>query len=418
MVEGRNIRPRKALYISYNGLTEPIVRSQVIPYLAGLSKKGNRFCLITYEKKRLTRIEKDDLRADLKERVGSASAIRWFPLRYHKRPTVPATVFDIGLGFFCSFYIILRYGIDIVHARAIVAAMAGYPASKLLGKKFIFDTRGIDSEEYVDAGSWRRGGLKHRFVGWAERIISNGSDYVVVLTRRFLDILKKDRRLHLKAVSVIPCAVDTSLFTFFDKKDPERSLKAGLNNNFVFVYSGSLGTWYMFDEMLELFKTAKSMVKNARLLILTQTDVGFVERALKKASLDPADVVIKTVGYAEMKDHLAMADVGISFIKPVFSKLSSSPVKFGEYLACGLPVLINRDIGDTDNMVRAEKIGAVVNGFEISEYERALGELLGLMKDPGLRIRCRKSAEKYLSLDSAVEEYENIYEGLSCGLKK
>jgi len=418
MVERRNISPRKALYISYNGLTEPIVRSQVIPYLAGLSKKGNMFCLITYEKKRLTRIEKAGLRADLEAKVGSDSAIRWFPLRYHKRPTVPATILDIGLGFFLSFYLILRYGIDIVHARAIVAAMAGYPASKLLGRKFIFDTRGIDSEEYVDAGSWRRGGLKHRFVGWAERMILNGSDHVVVLTRRFLDILKKDRRLHLKAVSVIPCAVDTSLFAFFEKKDADLSENAGLKDNFVFVYSGSLGTWYMFDAMLEFFRTAKDKVKNARLLILTQTSGGFVEQALRKARLDPRDVVVKSIDYSEVKDYLAMADVGISFIKPVFSKLSSSPVKFGEYLACGLPVLINRDIGDTDDMVRAEKIGAVVNGFEISEYERALEGLLGLMKDPGLRIRCRKAAEKHLSLASAVEEYEHIYEGLSCGSKK
>ena len=43
---------RTVLYISYNGLLEPILSSQVIPYLRNLSRDGFRFVLLTFEKRK------------------------------------------------------------------------------------------------------------------------------------------------------------------------------------------------------------------------------------------------------------------------------------------------------------------------------------------------------------------------------
>ena len=42
---------KRVLYISYDGMTDPLGQSQVIPYLQGLTGKGYHFSLVSFEKK-------------------------------------------------------------------------------------------------------------------------------------------------------------------------------------------------------------------------------------------------------------------------------------------------------------------------------------------------------------------------------
>ena len=393
----------KSLYISYNAITEPIVQSQVIPYLKQLSKRGIRFYLLTFEKTRMKKEEKDRIRDMLRKEFQDRPDLNWFSLNYHKTPTLPATFFDIVMGCIYSVYIMIRNKIDVVHARAIVAALAGYPAAKILSKKFIFDTRGIDSEEYVDAGLWRRNGLKHKVVGFLEKFITKHSDHIIVLTKKFGDIMRERYPSKKNKLSIIPCAVDIEKFTPAHHVD---------QNKFILVYMGSLGTWYMFDEMLDFFKTAFRYIKNIHFLLLTQTDHNYTKELIRRKKLNNASITVDHVSYDRVPERLWGCKAGIFFIKPVFSKLSSSPVKFGEYLASGLPVIINRGIGDTEEIVRTNRVGVIVENFNENCYHNALEELKGLINDKDTSFRCRKTAEKYLSLKNAIETYGKIYANL------
>jgi hypothetical protein len=40
------------LYITYDGLTDFLGQSQVLPYILGLEEKGYRFSILSFEKKR------------------------------------------------------------------------------------------------------------------------------------------------------------------------------------------------------------------------------------------------------------------------------------------------------------------------------------------------------------------------------
>ena len=402
----------KSLYISYNAMTEPIVQSQVIPYLKKLSERNIKFYLLTFEKKRLGKKEKNKIKSVLKEQFILGTNVEWFSCNYHKRPTVPATLFDILIGSIYSIYIVVRYKIDVIHARAIVAALIGYPTAKILSKKFIYDTRGIDSEEYVDAGLWKRGGFKHKIVGFLEHTLIKSSDQVVVLTERFLEILKKRYRHKKIKFSIIPCAVDTDRFKPKECKDVRLTEKLGIRDKFVITYTGSLGTWYMFREMLDFFKVALKLVKNAHFLILTQTDRSYAINAIKQNDLDMKHITVDTTSYDSMPYYLSVCDMGIFFIKPVFSKLSSSPVKFAEYLSNGLPVVINSGIGDTGSLVKYHSLGSVVDDFNEESYAKAIKAVTGMLKTErgALKARCRRVAEKELSLNMATEKYGKIYE--------
>jgi len=404
----------RSLYISYNAITEPIVQSQVIPYLRELSKKGIRFYLLTFEKTKHRKAEKDKIVQMLRKEFAGGENLRWFSLNYHKSPTTPATLFDIIAGCVYSIYIILKYKIAVVHARAIIAALIGYPAARILFKKFIFDTRGIDSEEYVDAGLWKRGSLKHKVVGFLEGALIKSSDHVITLTEKFLKILKDKYRGKSIKFSVIPCAVDTDKFKPGKGKSSRLVERLGIRDKFVITYTGSLGTWYMASEMIDFFKVALKFIKNAHFLILTQTDKAYAIDLIRKKDLDMECVTVERTAPESMPDYLTVCDIGIFFIKPVFSKLSSSPTKFAEYLSSGLPVVINSGIGDTDRLVKHYRLGVIVDRFNEESYAEAIKTIIRMPEEEkaALRIRCRETAQKELSLKIATERYYKIYERL------
>src|ERR1051325_4649385 len=80
----------RALYICYFGLREPLVQTQVLPYLRELVAGGVEMALLTFEPQRFDPTE-------WRERVRE-DGIEWEALPYHKRPALPATLYDIVRG--------------------------------------------------------------------------------------------------------------------------------------------------------------------------------------------------------------------------------------------------------------------------------------------------------------------------------
>ena len=44
------LKDKRVLYLSYNGMLDPLGQSQVLPYLKELSKLGVRFTLLSFER--------------------------------------------------------------------------------------------------------------------------------------------------------------------------------------------------------------------------------------------------------------------------------------------------------------------------------------------------------------------------------
>ena len=152
----------RVLYISHNGLTEPLGRRQVLPYLIGLATRGWRITVVSFEKSR-TAVPETLARV---EEITREAGILWKPLRYHNRPPVVATAYDILRG--CQHASGLARNAELIHARSTVPAMMAGLASRRLGVPWIFDLRGLLAEEYVDTGHWPRGGIRHRVTAAVE----------------------------------------------------------------------------------------------------------------------------------------------------------------------------------------------------------------------------------------------------------
>ena len=88
----------KSLYICYFGLREPLVQTQVLPYIRQLCEGGVKLSLLTFETNPEENWTADEINSE-KQRL-SEEGIDWHFLTYHKRPTVPATIFDVFNGAF------------------------------------------------------------------------------------------------------------------------------------------------------------------------------------------------------------------------------------------------------------------------------------------------------------------------------
>lgn len=363
--------PARSLYICYFGVREPLVRTQVVPYLRELAASGVGMSLLTFEPERFDETEwRERLRAD---------GIEWHTLRYHKRPTTLATVYDVVRGALRAAGIARRGGIRIFHGRSHVGTAIGALARRMSGGKVIFDFRGFLAEESVSRGNWREGGLPYRLTKAAERWLFRKADGVVFLTETV-------RRPLPVPVEVIPCCVDTARFAGADRE------ALGLGDRVVYVYVGALGGFYLIDETAQLMAAARAADPRAFALVLTQSAPQPMIDAFERRGLSPNDYRVLSVPPEAVPRYLRAADVGVSLIRPSFARRASSPTKFAEYLAAGLPVISTAEIGDLDAQIERHRVGVLLRRFDPAAYAEAIGAMSELRRDPDVAERCRALA--------------------------
>lgn len=390
------------LYISYDGMLEPLGQSQVLAYLKPLTA-GRRIHLISFEK------PGDWANVTVRERLGQEIAnagIDWHPLRYHKWPSAAATAWDIGCGISLGLWLVLRHRLGIVHARSYVPSVMALVLKRLTGVKYIFDMRGFWADERVDGGLWPRSGAMFRIAKGFERRFLLAADHVVSLTRAAEREMARFDYLQgcMPLITVIPTCADLTYFKPLPRDTAGES--------FVMGYVGSVGTWYLFDEVAACFVQLIRMLPDARLLIVNRGEHGYIRERLAAAKVPDSAVELISVPHAEVPHQMARMDAGIFFIKPVFSKQASAPTKLAEFLGCGIPCLGNTGVGDMAEVLNGQQVGVAINSFDSAALTAGLHALLQLVADPCTRSRCVAAANSLFSLDEGVAQYQSVYRKL------
>lgn len=377
--------PCCALYLCYFGLREPLVQTQVLPYLAELAKAGYRMELLTFEPGWPGSWSTEDLLV-WRERL-AARGIGWHVRGYHRSPSLPATLFDLLMGVLYIIRFSNRHRVDLLHARSHIPLIMALLARWWVGSRVIFDLRGLLADEYVDAGHWRPGSLVYRTIKWWERRGLERADQVVVLTERMARWIERQAGVSPDRVTVIPCCVKVTDAPC----DSDRSAQD-------LIYAGSVTGLYQLEEMAHFFLALRARRPTARWRILTQTDPDSVRRRLERAGVDPTALDVRFVPPTEVSSTLKGCLAGLSFRRPTFSQIAASPTKVGEYLAAGLPVVTNRGIGDLDQLIEQERVGVVVAESGERAWAEAVDRLLVLGADPELAARCQRLARESFGL--------------------
>jgi len=394
-------------------MLDPLGQSQVLPYLRALAEKGIDFSLLSFERESaLTeagRSKCEELQAEL-----AAANIQWHALRYHQTPSVPATVYDVLQGIRLARGLIKRNAIQLVHARSHIPATIAVTLKKLTGIKMIFDVRGLMAEEYIEANHWQEGNVAYRLTKLMERRALAAADGVVTLTERVWPVIQEWDGLQGRDVAheVVPCCADLDVFTFNSEERQRRRAELNLGDRTTIVYSGSIGGWYLTSEMADFFLQVLRNRSDAHFLWLTPGNPELIDTVMGQRCINRTSYTVKKILPAEVASYLSAADVGIAFYKPGFSKLATSPVKITEYLACGLPVILNAGIGDSDVVLNESGVGTLVGEFTEAEYLNAWKAVEPLIANANeTRRRARESAIRRFDLHSVgADRYLRLYE--------
>ena len=396
------------LYITYDGILEPLGQSQVLRYLEGLAK-NHKIILISFEK--LDDWLQHGQREALRKHVLKTGII-WVPLRYHKSPSAVATAYDIAQGMVLSMWLAMRYRIRTVHARSYVPSVIALSLKKLFRLKYIFDMRGFWADERVDAELWPAGGWLYRGSKWFENRFLLNADVVVSLTQAAVDEMQTFSYLqgHMPRFEIITTCADLELFRLGRDDSPATCHD---DQPFTLGYVGSVGGWYLFDETLRCFQLLRERLPNARLHILNRGEHDFIQERMLALGVDPEAVLVDVVDHKGVARAMLQMDAGIFFIRPAYSKMASAPTKLGEFLGCGVPCLGNRGVGDMADTLENEKVGVALGEFNEPAMRDAIDRLLNITQMPDIHARCREVALQYLSLDKGVSAYDKIYREMS-----
>lgn len=403
---------RRSLFISYNGMLEPLGQTQVMPYLRELAKAGVKVSLLSFEKPSAYTDEGKQKCEELKTRLAQ-EGIEWHWLPYHQTPSLPATAYDVFAGIRYARGLVKKNQVELVHARGHIPATIALSLKKHLGTKLIFDLRGLMADEYVDAQHWKKDSLPYRITKAAERRIFSKADAIVTLTEKIWPIIREWDGLKGRTIphSVIPCCVDLDLFKFSAQDRDLRRKELGLTDQLTLVYSGSLDGWYLTDRMADFFKRFLDRQPNGHVLWLTPGNHERVKQLMSDRGIAPTQYSIRSVSAATVPSYLSAADAGVAFIKPCLSKLASSPTKNGEYLAAGLPLIINAGVGDSDSLVNDWQAGVLLSELSDTEYDKAINGIVTMVRHAGIKSKVREIAEKLFDLETiGARRYTTLYE--------
>ncbi len=393
-------RPR-VLYVVYWGAAEPLGQSLVLPALAGLAA-GVDLTLVTFDKPG----DFDDTsRMKAVREFLTGHGIGWIELRYHKRPRLPATAFDILHGWARGVAAGLRSPVDIVHARTYIGGIMGLVLAPTLRARFVYHNEGFYPDEQVDGGFWPANSALHRATRWLESVLYARADGLIALSHRasgVLEDLPAVRRRHTPVI-VVPSCVDMERF----RGDLPRRRVEG--SELRFVYTGTVGGRYELDRIGRFVAVARAEAPGARLRVLTRADPALVVEMLERGGLAREAWTLDSLPHEAMPAELLGHEVGLFFLARGTSEYGCSPTKIGEYWALGLPVVTTPNVSDSDDIIRRKRVGVVIPEHTDEAYRRAVAELRSLLSDPDLARRCREAAEEHYALAPAVERQLALY---------
>lgn len=402
---------KNILFLSYDGLLDPLGQSQIVPYLKCIVNSKRKLWVISFEK------NKNNIKlGSFKNYLKIKKKIKWLPLNFSSNLGKIGKIYDLLKMFFFSTYLVIFKKIDIIHCRSHVPAIVGYILKKLLNIKIIFDFRGFWIEERFDYGLWNNKFFFYRFFyiffKKLEIIILQSSNYIVCLTHRSKKILEKIVKKKT-LIEVIPCCADYNFF--FKKKYNSNTVKSKLNikkKSIVLGYCGSINNIYLVKKMIIFFIYLRKKYINLYFIFITPNLKEFkiiFDKIRKDESLDYIRVL--SCERDRIPEYLSCFNVSISFIKNKFSRVAMSPTKMFESFAMGVPFLCNGGIGDVSAIVKDCNSGKIINIKKDLNSKKNLSAFNFCLKLKSHRI-IRETRAKY-DISIAKKKYNLIYKGLS-----
>ena len=288
--------------------------------------------------------------------------------------------------------------IDILMPRSTFPAYMVNQLKNFQGK-IIFDADGLPIEERVDFAGLKKGSAMYSFLKNIETNMLRKADAVITRSQKAIDIhIEQLGEAFRHSFSVVFNGRDAKKFSVNEEWREAARKELGIQDEILFVYAGSLGPQYCMEEMLEIFRISE----RAKFLILT----GNPEFAEKHIPEDLREhIKVKKVPSDEVPYWLNAGDIAFGLRQPTYSMQGVAPIKLGEYLLCGIPVIASKGIGDSEEiLMNFEESYLYDHKSGIKDNLKKIKEFVENAKFAD-RNKIREKALAYFSLEAAAESY-------------
>lgn len=298
--------------------------------------------------------------------------------------------------------------IDLVLPRSTFPAMM-VNLIKNRNFKILFDADGLPIEERLDFSGLKKDSFQYRWMKSAETRMLKNADAVITRSQKAVDIhVQTIGEAYRPKFSVVKNGRNKDHFQKNEDLRHAAREELGIGEEFLFVYAGSLGPQYCLPEMQEIF-TRYAEKRPSKFLILTGNP-GFAEQQIP-VEISGA-IILKSVAADKVPFYLNAADCAFGLREPSFSMQGVAPIKLGEYLLCGLPVIASKGIGDTEAILQEfEACFLYEHGEKLNEQLEDIMEFIKKINFAD-KEQIRERALEYFSLEAAAGSYKHVLDQL------
>ena len=360
-------------YVTIDSLSEGVGSSQITPLISRLSSAGMKISLISYEKRKPT--------------IELFEFFKLLGVNWNARP-FGSNGFAGGVTRFQD----LKKAIpktNLIHARSDIPAVSALASQQAM---VLWDVRSLWADQKRMIQKNLLNDALYGVYRGMESIAANRSLGMSTLSNAVVPILEQRHKKLPLLRTVVPTAVDLDRF----KLAP--TITTGVHA----LFSGTYNQYY--DLALSALFIAE-LQKHIK--VETHWARPFES---ERKNLGVGEVKVFPVTQIEMAQLIPNYNFGVSICKMGAgpSLTAAMPTKIGEFLACGKPIVVNKGLGDMDELVKEFKVGIVLDSEKENLTKSAL-ELIELLSDSELPNRCRALAESHFNMDIGAKSYLNLY---------
>lgn len=250
------------------------------------------------------------------------------------------------------------FKVDKVIGRSVIATNLAMLSK---AKKVIYDGRGAIGAEWREYSVVTHPTMLNEIDELESNAVIN-SHYRIAVSQQLVNYWHNHFNYKQENHVVIPCTINKQFedLEISEKNVIQQRNKLGYqSDDIVMVYSGSVAAWQSFELILNF--ATKTLHGNPKLKFLFLSDINTHVSELIKAF--PNRVSCFKVAVHQVPQILMACDYGLLIREDSVTNQVASPVKFAEYLACGLKVIISPKLGDFSDFVLSEQLGVFYNSI-------------------------------------------------------
>lgn len=389
------------LFVTWDGPQVSYLEGLFLPIFQALKSQGINFHILQFT-------WGDDASIEVRRIACQNAGCSYEVVKVIRKPVALGSLASAIQGSKHITRVIKQQNIDVVMPRSTLPALSSLLALRNRNERLVFDADGLPLDERIDFSVQSSSGLVYRLLRDIEAQVVRRADIVLTRSTKAIDILlaRAGAQTSNDKFHVVTNGRDTNVYTVgsVESRAATRASLGLADSMPLLVYAGSIGPQYCIDEMLNLFELILAKNSTAKLLILTGSP-DLVYQALQSRPKLMELVIIKSVATKEVPIYLACADLGLAFRQSTFSMQAVAPIKLGEYLLCGLPVVATKGIGDTHAI--NEKVGYLVAAMTDIELQKVADWFITDVLPARIQMReqCRCVGVEYFSLEACVRSY-------------